>query len=579
MAKDLATGVFRRRFTLTVFALIAGVLAWRAMDLQFTNREFLQGHGTARYLRTIETRAERGMIVDRRDVPLAISIPVDSVWAEPKTIMKEKDRWPELAKILGTTPGHLQSVIEPRIEKNFVYLKRHIAPEDAARLKQAKIPGLRLTEEQKRFYPSAEVTAHLLGFTNVDDKGQEGVELSFERKLRASAGATQVIKDRLGRIVEHVKSVRPAEPGESIKLSIDRRIQYIAYRELKAAVVGHKAVAGTMVVLDAKSGEILALVNQPTFNPNNREELRGEQYRNRAITDVFEPGSTIKPLTVAAALESGRFAPHTNIDTGPGIFKVGRHTITDSKDFGRLTVSGVIEKSSNVGASKIALALDSNTLWKIFHDVGFTEQTGVRLNGESVGRLADPDHWQDIEKATLAFGYGMSVNALQLARAYTIFASDGMLLPVSITPVPGSPQGRRIVSDNTAIAVRAMLEKVVEAGTGKAAQVPGYLVAGKTGTVHKSTRDGYAEDRYLSLFAGMIPASNPRLIAVVLVDEPSVGGHYGGRVAAPVFAQVMKESVRILNIAPDNYDEIDRVKPTPSVRVAERVNTPRPVVR
>lgn len=579
MTKELSPGNFRRRFSLTVFALIAGILAWRAMDLQFTNREFLQGHGTARYLRTIETRAERGMIVDRRGVPLAISIPVDSVWAEPKTIMKEKDRWPEIAKILGTTPGHLQSVIEPRIEKNFVYLKRHISPEDANSLKKASIPGLRLTEEQKRFYPSAEVTAHLLGFTNVDDKGQEGVELSFERSLRASSGATQVIKDRLGRIVEHVKSVRPAQAGESIKLSIDRRIQYIAYRELKAAVVGHKAVAGTMVVLDAKTGEILALVNQPTFNPNNREELRGEQYRNRAITDVFEPGSTIKPLTVAAALESGEFAPNTSIDTGPGVFKVGRHTITDSKDFGLLTVSGVIEKSSNVGASKIALALDSNILWKMFRDVGFTEQTGVRLSGESVGRLADPDHWQDIEKATLSFGYGMSVNALQLARAYTIFASDGMLMPVSVTPVARSPQGHRVVSKTTASAVRSMLEKVVEAGTGKAAQVPGYLVAGKTGTVHKSTREGYAEDRYLSLFAGMIPASNPRLIAVVLVDEPSVGGHYGGRVAAPVFAAVMKESVRILNIAPDNYGKIDEVKPTPSVRVAERVNSAQQAVR
>lgn len=569
---------FRRRFSLAIFVLIAGVLSWRAMDLQFTNREFLQGHGTARYLRTIESRAQRGMIVDRRGVPLAISIPVDSVWAEPKTLMREKRRWPEIAEILGTTTVHLQTVVEPRLEKNFVYLKRHVSPRVADKLRSAKIPGLRLTEEQKRFYPSGEVTAHLLGFTNVDDKGQEGIELSFERNLRANSGATQVIKDRLGRIVEQVKSVRPAVPGESITLSIDRRIQYIAYRELKAAVVGHKAVAGTMIVLDAGSGEILALVNQPSFNPNNREELRGEQYRNRAITDVFEPGSTIKPLTIAAALESGQFTSSTNVDTGPGVFKVGRHTITDSKNYGRLTVSGVIEKSSNVGASKIALSLDSSILWKMFRDVGFTEQTGVRLNGESVGRLADPENWQDIEKATLAFGYGMSLNALQLARAYTIFANDGMLQPVSITPTDGGVGARRIVSRDTAKAVRSMLEKVVTHGTGKAAQVPGYLVAGKTGTVHKSTRDGYAEDRYLSLFAGMIPASAPRLIAVVLIDEPRVGGYYGGLVAAPVFSTVMREAVRILNIAPDNYEpQPQEFGSTPTVRVAEQISAKRSV--
>ncbi|MGR8946869.1 MAG: peptidoglycan D,D-transpeptidase FtsI family protein [Gammaproteobacteria bacterium] len=546
---------FRRRVSMVFFMFIAGVLSWRAMDLQFTNREFLQDHGTARYLRTIESRAQRGMIVDRQGVPLAISVPVDSVWAEPRTFAREKARWPEVAKILGTTPGHLQALVEPRMEKNFVYLKRQITPTVAASLKKAAVPGVRLTEEQKRFYPEAEVTAHLIGFTNVDDKGQEGIELSFEKTLRASAGANQVIKDRLGRVVEHVKSVRPALPGDDVKLSIDRRIQYIAYRELKAAVVGHKAVAGTMVVLDTRTGEILALVNQPSLNPNNRENLRGDYYRNRAITDVFEPGSTIKPITIAAALESGKFSSDSVLDTGPGTFKVGRHKITDAKNFGRLTVSGVIEKSSNVGASKIALSLDSNALWKMFRDVGFTDQTGVRLHGESVGRLDAPANWQDIEKATLAFGYGVSVNALQLARAYTVFANDGLLKPVSITPVKGQIESRRVLKPSTAKAVREMLQRVTTMGTGKAARVEGYLVAGKTGTVHKSTREGYAEDRYLSLFAGMIPASDPRLVAVVMIDEPRVGGHYGGLVAAPVFASVMREAVRIFNVPPDDLAE------------------------
>ncbi|MEM7465721.1 MAG: penicillin-binding transpeptidase domain-containing protein [Pseudomonadota bacterium] len=561
-------GAFRRRASMLFFVLVAGVLSWRAMELQFTNREFLQEHGTARYLRTIENHADRGMVVDRLSVPLAISIPVDSAWAEPKKFVQAKSRWPEVAEILGTTPDHLQTLVEPRLDKNFVFLKRQITPATARQLKAANVAGVRLTEEQKRFYPEAEVTAHLIGFTNVDDKGQEGVELSFEKTLRAVAGANQVVKDRLGRVVEHVKSVRPSQPGEQVRLSIDRRIQYIAYRELKAAVVGHKAIAGTMVVLDAQTGEILALVNQPSFNPNNREDLRGEHYRNRAITDVFEPGSTIKPITIAAALESGKFSPETGVDTGPGTFKVGQHKITDTKNFGQLTVAGVIEKSSNVGASKIALSLDSNVLWKLFRDIGFTERTGVRLNGESVGRLDKPANWQDIEKATLAFGYGISVNALQLARAYTVFANDGLLKPISITPVEDTTDAITVLKPATAKAVRQMLQKVTVSGTGKAARVDGYRVAGKTGTVHKSTREGYAEDRYLSLFAGMIPATEPRLVAVVMINEPRAGGHYGGVVAAPVFAAVMREAVRILNIAPDNY-EADPIR-AEKVRVAQQ---------
>lgn len=550
----------RRRLVLLVFSAFAAVLAWRAMDLQLTNREFLQDHGDARYLRVVETPAHRGMITDRNGEPLAISTPVQSVWGQPRVMAQHREYWPRLASLINTTTDHLEALILPRQDREFVYLKRHLSPEAATDLRRADLPGIGLLEEQRRYYPAAEVTAHTLGFTNVDDQGQEGVELAYDETLRGKRGARKVIKDRLGRVIEHVEQIRPTLPGRVLELSIDKRIQYIAYRELKAAVQAHKADAGSMVVLNPNTGEVLALVNQPSFNPNNRGDLKGEHYRNRAVTDVFEPGSTMKPITIAAAFESGNYTPDTPIDTDPGYYKVGKHVVSDVRNFGRLDVAGVIVKSSNVGSSKIALSLEPEFLWQIFSGVGFGTSSGSGLPGEVTGHLSDARNWRDIERATLAFGYGLSVNVMQLARAYSVLAADGILRPLSLTKLEMAPPGYRVLSVDTTRQIRRMLQRVVTEGTGRAAAVSGYHVAGKTGTVHKSTTRGYAEDRYRSLFAGMLPATKPALVAVVVIDEPQSGEHYGGAVAAPIFAKVMREAARIMGLTPDVHDDLDEAR-------------------
>lgn len=544
----------RRNTVLGVFGVVAAVLAWRAVDLQFSDREFLQQRGDARYLRVVETEAHRGMITDRNNEPLAISTPVNSVWGNPGVLLQQRARWPELAKILGLSLEHLETMILPRRSREFVYLRRQVSPAVAAAIAKAGIPGVNLVDEYRRYYPTVEVTGNLLGFTNVDDRGQEGIELAFDSALRGTPGQNRVIRDRLGRTVEHVERLRPVQQGRDLALSIDRRLQYVAYRELKKAVAERKATAGHMVILDARTGEILALVNQPSFNPNNRGDYKGDQFRNRAVTDLFEPGSTLKPFTVAAGIESGLYTPTTLIETGPGRFKVGRHVIKDIHNYGTLDVSGVIEKSSNVGTVKIALSLEREQFWSLLSSVGFGQITGVELPGEVQGRLAEWRNWREIEWATMAYGYGLSVTSLQLARAYGAIANGGMLQGVTILrqdkPVPGV----RVMSETTALAVREMLRLTVDGdrGTGKAARVKGYQVGGKTGTVHKNkATGGYADKDYLSLFAGIIPISAPRLIAVVIIDGPQGDQYYGGLVAAPVFGSVMHEAVRILNIPPD----------------------------
>lgn len=547
----------RRKIVLSCFAVLASLLCWRAMDLQLTNREFLQDHGDARYLRTVKNPAHRGMITDRNGEPLAISTPVQSVWGQPRVMAENRAQWVQLAALIDTTTDHLEALILPRTNREFVYLKRHIEPQVAAELKAAKIEGVGLLEEQRRYYPAAEVTAHTLGFTNVDDAGQEGIELAFDETLKGTAGSRRVIKDLYGRVIEHVEQIKPTQAGRNLTLSLDKRIQYIAYRELKAAVQAHNAEAGSLVIVNPNTGEILALVNQPSFNPNNRGELKGSNYRNRAVTDVFEPGSTMKPITIAAALESGKYQPTTAINTAPGSFKVGRHVVSDAGDFGMLDVAGVIAKSSNVGASKIALSLEAEYLWQTFSAVGFGRTSGAGLPGETSGRLNDPRNWGDIERATVAFGYGLSVNALQLSRAYAAIAADGVLRPLSITRVGHAVLGQRVISAKTARELRTMLTRVTTEGTGQAAKLVGYSVAGKTGTVHKSTARGYAEDRYLSLFAGMLPADQPELVGVVVIDEPQSGEHFGGRVAAPIFSRVMAEAVRVLGLSPQAPDDID----------------------
>ena len=541
----------RRQVVVGMFIFGALVLAWRSLDLQLNKREFLQSRGDARYLRVERIDANRGMILDRNGEPLAISTPTQSAWVRPDRFIEARDKWPQLAKTLGTPLDQIETLILPRLDKKFVYLQRHLTPDEGNALKHLDIPGLNLQAEERRYYPSGEVMAHILGFTNVDDQGQEGVELSYEHILQGEPGLRRVIKDRLGRIVEDVESLRPTRPGRDVFLSIDQRIQYAAYRALKIAVQHHEAHAGMMVVIDPRTGEVLALVNQPSFNPNNRDNLNSERYRNRAVTDLFEPGSTLKPFTLAAALESGRYTPTSTVDTSPGNFKVGRDTVRDIKNYGTLDLGGIIEKSSNVGASKIALSLEAEVLWKMFRDFGFGSISEIALPGEGYGRLNEYRNWSEIEHATLAFGYGLSVTAAQLARAYAVIANDGWMMPLSIERVTQAPPRKRIIAAATAQVLRQMLTRVITKGTGALAAVPGYSVAGKTGTVHKSTTSGYAEHRYRSLFAGMIPATEPRLLAVVIIDEPQRGEYYGGRVAAPVFASVMRDATRILNIPPD----------------------------
>jgi cell division protein FtsI (penicillin-binding protein 3) len=543
------------------------LLMGRAVDLHVLNKDFLQQQGDARYLRVVSVPAHRGMITDRYGEPLAISTPVASVWANPQELLRHPQQWGALAAVLQLDASELAEQIKARQDKEFVYLKRHVTPDVVQRLQALDIAGVDFQGEYRRYYPAAEVTAHLLGFTNIDDQGQEGLELAFENVLKGTPGANRVIQDRLGRVVETVERVSEPSPGQDVILSIDRRIQYLAYRELKAAVVKHQADSGSAVVLDAKSGEILAMVNQPAFNPNNRKEVQDMgSLRNRALTDVFEPGSTIKPFTVAAALEAGMYAPNTMIDTSPGLFRVGGKLIRDMHDYGQIDISTVIQKSSNVGASKLALSMQPRQLWDVLAGAGFGFSSGSGFPGESPGSLSDYSGWHKIETATMSFGYGLSVTALQLARAYAVFANDGYLPPVSlIRAVHGveknAQTSQRIFSARTARQVKSMLEKVVqEGGTGTKANVSGYRVAGKTGTVRKVGANGYEDGAYLSVFAGMVPASNPRLIMVVMIDDPQGKDYYGGLVAAPVFSKVMAGALRILDVPPDDLPTLDGTK-------------------
>ena len=543
----------RRYFVLGVFALGMLVLVVRAFDLQVLKQDFLQGQGDARHLRVVGMPAHRGTIADRNGEPLAMSTPVDSVWANPQDVPLTDARLAALARMLELDHDELLRRLSTRGEREFVYIKRHLNPELAAQVMALDLPGIALEREYRRYYPMGEVAAHVVGFTDIDDRGQEGLELAYNDWLAGTPGAKRVIKDRLGHIIEDVESLRTPNPGKELTLSLDRRVQYLAYRELKAAVQAHGARSGSVVVMDPHTGEVLAMVNQPAFNPNSRRDLRGELYRNRAVTDVFEPGSTIKPFTIAAALDAGAYRPGSVIDTAPGYFKVSGHTIRDIRNYGRIDLGTVIQKSSNVGASKIALSLEPEVLWSMYANLGFGRVTASGFPGESAGVLSDYARWREVERATLAFGYGLSVTPLQLAQAYSAIAADGVLPDVTFVKRDRPVAGHPVMQPATAHQVRAMLEGVVAAGgTGNAAAVDGYRVAGKTGTVKKSVAGGYSEDRYLAVFAGMAPASDPQLVVVVMINEPNRGEYYGGQVAAPVFQRVMAGSLRLLNIAPDD---------------------------
>jgi len=548
----------RRWFVLCLFLIASVGLVFRIVQLQLLDKDFLQDRGDARYLRTVSIPAHRGVIEDRNGEPLAISTPISTIACNPKKMVLDKSRWGELAKVLDIPTAKLEDMINRRAKRESIYLKRQVSPEVAEKVRALGIPGVFEEKEYRRFYPTADVAAHVVGFTGIDDKGQEGMELAFDRMLQGEAGAKRVLRDLAGHTIENVESVKTAEQGQNLTLSIDKRIQYLAYRELTAAVLGHKAKSGSIVVMDAHSGEILAMVNQPSYNPNNRYELKAEHYRNRAVTDVFEPGSTMKPFTVATALEVGEYEPGTIIDTRPGRYKVGRELVRDIHNYGLIDVSTVIKKSSNVGVSKMALSMEAETLWNTFQKVGLGTTSGVGFPGEVSGRLRDYSGWRDFEQATMSFGYGMSVTTLQLAQAYTVLANDGVMTMPSLMKVEHPEESIRVMSPKTAQQVLEMMEGVVQDGTGKQAQILGYRVAGKTGTAHKASSKGYEENRYQSVFAGIVPVSNPRLVAVVMIDEPSQGEYFGGQVAAPAFARLMGETLRLMNISPDDIPAIKK---------------------
>ena len=531
-----------------LLVLLVGLLG-RSLYLQRIDNAFLQEQGSSRYSREIDVPAHRGRIVDRFGDPLAISTPVKAVWAWPDQVVATSDQLRALAAALEMTPAALNQRLAQG--GDFVYVKKPVAPEVADRAAALKIKGVHDETEYWRYYPGGEVMSHIVGFTGDHDVGQEGLELAQQSWLGGKQGSRRVIINRRGEIVEDVKSIRAPQEGRDLALSIDSRLQYLAFREIKAAVDANKAHAGAAVMLDVKTGEVLALVNWPSYNPNNRIRATRDKMRNRALIDTFEPGSTLKPFTIAAALDAGKVRPGSIIDTAPGTLTIGRATIHDAHREGALTVEQVIQKSSNVGAAKIALSLPAETMWQTLSATGFGAAPMTGFPGEVSGRLRPAKSWRPIEQATMAYGHGISVNLVQLARAYTVFATDGELKPVSLLKVDGAIAGRPVISADTARAVRRMLEMVVlPGGTAPKAQVAGYRVAGKTGTAHKLEGHVYV-DRYVSSFVGFAPASNPRLVIAVMIDEPAGGQYYGGAVAAPVFSSIMGAALRLLGVPSD----------------------------
>ena len=542
--------VWRARVVLAALGLAFGALAARSVYLQALKTDFLQEKGDARYSRVIEVPATRGRVLDRSGDALAVSTPVKSVWAIPSDVELSREQRRKLSALLNIDAAELGKKLGS--SKDFVYLKRQVPPDTAHAIAALAIPGVYQHPEYRRYYPGGEVTAHVLGFTGVDDRGQEGVELAHEATLGGKPGSRRVIKDRLGHIVEDVESIRAAQDGVDLQLSIDGKLQSLAYSALKSAVEANRAKAGGIIAIDVRSGEILALANVPSFNPNNRAKLTGAQLRNRVITDLFEPGSTLKPFTIALALESGKVSPSTRIPTAPGTLAIGGYTIRDVHPAASMSVSQIVQKSSNVGAAKLALAMPRENMWDLFRRVGFGTAPTLGFPGTAAGKLHPYKTWKPVEQATMAYGHGISLSLVQLARAYTLFARDGELVPLSLVKTGAAAGGEKVISTETARAVRAMLELAVQpGGTAPRARIAGWRVAGKTGTAHKQENGGYAADKYLASFVGFAPVSEPRLIIAVMIDEPGAGHHYGGSVAAPVFAQVMQGALRLMGVAHD----------------------------
>ena len=540
-------------FLLLIFLGLVG----RLIYLNVVDRSFLLRQSQARILRMVLIPASRGMILDRHGTPLAISTPVETVWINPKEFQPSSEQLSVLSSLLELSSSLIAVTLKEYHHKEFMYLKRRVSPELAERVKGLHISGVHFLDEYKRFYPEGEVSAHVVGFTNVDDRGQEGLELGFNEWLAGVYGKEEVVKDRLGDVIADLREVSKPEPGHNLVLSLDQRIQYIAYRDLKEAVTEFHAKGGSVVVLDAKTGEILAMANLPSYNPNRLEGANPSEYRNRAVTDMFEPGSTIKPFTIALALESGLYTPESLVNVSSGSMKIGRYEITDhGKHDSFLNLKEILRKSSNVGAAKIMLSLSPHQYWKLLHGVGFGERTESQFPGEAAGRLLARTMWHPSEIAALAYGYGMSVTDLQLAKAYSIFANKGVLSTVSLVKRDHIPPGQRVLSEAVTDKVLSMLEGVTQpGGTGTRATVRGYRVAGKTGTAYMVGPNGYDQNRYVSSFVGLAPVSNPRWVVAVVVHEPQ-GKHFGAEVAAPIFSKIMGDTLRLLNVPPDSLEEL-----------------------
>ena len=562
---DAQAKSYRWRSTVILGLVLLGAagLVARAVELQLLDHGFLAKQGDDRSMRVVKIAAHRGAITDRNGEPLGVSTPVDSVWVNPQEINDNIDQLPRLAKALKEDQQSLARRITSNLDREFLYLVRHMPPEQAAHIKALGIPGVYLLREYRRYYPAGEVSGHVVGFTTVDDKGQEGLELGFDQLLNGEDGAKRVIQDMYGRYVENVESIRAPRPGRDLVTSIDLRIQYLAYRELKSAMQEYRARAGSVIVVDVDTGEVLALVNQPSYNPNDREQVKAGLYRNRAATDIFEPGSSIKPFIMAAALASGQYHADSVVDTSPGFLKVGSKVFEDEKDFGTIDLATILAKSSNVGSAKIALSLQPEQIWNTLTALGLGQVTGSGYPGESAGMLSQYAHWRPIGIATLSHGYGLSVTPLQLAHAYATIGAGGVRRPISFERVTGPVPGEQVLDPKVAHALVQLMEQVVEkGGTATRAQLIGYRVSGKTGTAFKSIAGGYSTDRIMAVFAGLVPASHPKLATVVVIDEPSRDLHevgtlaQGGTVAAPVFANVMSGALRLLDIPPDDLQNV-----------------------
>lgn len=545
------TPVWRSKFIVAGIALGFAVLAGRAAYIQIFNNEFFQRQGEVRFARTLELPANRGRILDRNGLILASSVPAPSIWAIPEDVAASKAQLAELAALLAMPLADLNKKLGDD-DKTFVWLKRQVDEPVAQKIHALGIKGIYQRKEYKRQYPEGETVAHVVGFTNVEDRGQEGMELAFNKDLAGRAGSRRVIKDRLGRVVEDVGEQVPPVEGKDIQLSLDSKVQFVAYQKLRDAVIARRAKAGSVVVLDAITGEVLALANYPSYVPDKRQNLSGEQLRNRALTDTFEPGSTMKPITVGMALEAGRVTPQTLIETGPGRFSIGGFTISDTHNYGTLTVEGVIQKSSNVGALKIAQKMSPHEMWDTYIALGYGQKPQIQFPGAVTGRLRPWKSWRPVEQATMAYGYGLSASLFQMAHSYTAFAHDGQIIPVTMLKSDEPAVGIRVFSAENARAVRHMLQMAAApGGTGPLAQTVGYSVGGKSGTAHKQVGKGYASNKYRAWFTGMAPIDSPRIIVAVMIDEPSDGQYFGGVAAAPVFSEVVQQTLRIMGVQPD----------------------------